>query len=111
MATINLFPNDTVNGSTISDVQAAGANAPFAGKFYTYAEIQAFIAAADAAGPGSPAWDNIVGCIIRCSTTFSDGTTGPTTGAAIFFEQDGPEGPSGQMACEPIQGGRQLWTL
>ena len=107
MATINLFPNDTVNGSTISDVQAAGANAPFAGKYYTYAEIQAFIAAADAAGPGNPAWDDIEGCIIRCSLLQPDGT-GPYVGAAVFFANMPGSEPT-LMGCQPLIAGTTLW--
>ena len=64
MATINLFPNDTVNGSSVTNVPVTP-TAPVQGKFYTWAEVQAFLDAANAVGAGSPAWDDICGSFIR----------------------------------------------
>ena len=65
MATINLFPNDTVNGSTLTDVPVSAPTAPVQGKLYSHAEVQALLDAANAVGSGFPAWDDICGSYIR----------------------------------------------
>ncbi len=65
MATINLFPNDTVNGSTLTDVPVSPPTTPTAGKLYSHSEVQALLDAANAVGSGNPAWDDICGSYIR----------------------------------------------
>lgn len=100
MATINLFPNDTVNGSTLTDVPVSPPAAPVQGKLYTHAEVQALLDAANAVGAGSPAWDDICGSYIR--TYKFDGQLP----FVIMCTLEAPDGTD--MRCLHVTNGAQI---
>ena len=100
MATINLFPNDTVNGSTLTDVPVSPPTAPVSGKLYSHSEVQALLDAANAVGSGNPAWDDICGSYIR-SYKFD--------GQLPFVIMCTLEAPDGtDMRCLQITNGAQI---